>query len=446
MKMKTAVFIAAVASAAMALYSFAGAKEGGVPAFEAARPVCYPADHPNGNFIPNWMMWLVLETDEYLLRSGDRRTADALKPRLAKAVEYLWRFRNKDGLLERLPAWVFVEWSKANSLVRDVNYPSNMLWARMLECMDRLYGMPELAAEAERVHETVRRQSWTGEWFCDNALRQPDGSLKLSGECTETCQYYAFMFKTATPETHPALWNVLLADFGPARGKTKKHRQIHFSNAFIGNYLRLELLSRDGRDRQVLAETKGFFDHMAKRTGTLWEHTGAKASCNHGFASHVAALYVRNVLGIEKIDHAAKTVAVRTTDVPLDFCEATLPVPGGELTYGWRRENGGLQRTFSAPAGWTLKEPERKILIHSHNDYAQERPFWGAYEAGADSIEADVFLVGGDLLVAHSRKELKPVRATTRRWRTSLRIPVTCSSTCRRAGRSPTDSSSASRS
>ena len=54
-----------------------------------------------------------------------------------------------------------------------------------------------------------------------------------------------------------------------------------------------------------------------------------------------------------------------------------------------------------------VRVPNRMPLIHSHNDYAQERPFWGAYEAGADSIEADVYLVDGDLLVAHTRKELK---------------------------------------
>ena len=50
---------------------------------------------------------------------------------------------------------------------------------------------------------------------------------------------------------------------------------------------------------------------------------------------------------------------------------------------------------------------ERKTLIHSHNDYAQKRPFWGAYEAGADSIEADIYLVDGDLLVAHDRNKAK---------------------------------------
>ena len=60
-------------------------------------------------------------------------------------------------------------------------------------------------------------------------------------------------------------------------------------------------------------------------------------------------------------------------------------------------------------------------LIHSHNDYAQKRPFWGAYEAGADSIEADVFLVDGELLVAHSRKELKKENTLRRLYLEPLR-------------------------
>ena len=150
--------------------------------------MCYPADHPGGVFIPNWCMWFVIELDEYLRRSGDRATVDALRPRMEKLIAYLKAFRNKDGLLERLPSWVFLEWSEANNLVQDVNYPSNMTWAEVLDCMDRLYDMPELSAEAKAVRETVRSQSWTGEWFCDNAVRRPDGTLKLSGKCTETCR------------------------------------------------------------------------------------------------------------------------------------------------------------------------------------------------------------------------------------------------------------------
>lgn len=47
---------------------------------------------------------------------------------------------------------------------------------------------------------------------------------------------------------------------------------------------------------------------------------------------------------------------------------------------------------------------------HSHNDYEQQRPFWLAYENGFGSIEADVYLENGDLLVAHNKKDINPQR------------------------------------
>ena len=151
------------------------------------------------------------------------------------------------------------------------------------------------------------------------------------------------------------MWKTLLEDFGPERGKTRKHSEIAFANAFIGNYLRLELLSRAGLDKQLLDETKGYLSYMAERTGTLWEYVDDWKSCNHGFASHAAVFYARCVLGIERIDVRDKTVEVRETDVPLSFCEVALPVPGGEITYGWRKEGGRRSVTFRAPPGWSLK-------------------------------------------------------------------------------------------
>ena len=49
-----------------------------------------------------------------------------------------------------------------------------------------------------------------------------------------------------------------------------------------------------------------------------------------------------------------------------------------------------------------------QILIHSHNDYTHPHPFWGAYHEKADFIEADVFPVNGNLMVAHSKDKIRP--------------------------------------
>ncbi|MGJ1269765.1 alkaline phosphatase [Sphingobacterium spiritivorum] len=48
-----------------------------------------------------------------------------------------------------------------------------------------------------------------------------------------------------------------------------------------------------------------------------------------------------------------------------------------------------------------------QIKGHSHNDYAQDIPYYKAYYAGMESIEADVFLRDGVLYVAHDKSEIK---------------------------------------
>jgi glycerophosphoryl diester phosphodiesterase len=48
---------------------------------------------------------------------------------------------------------------------------------------------------------------------------------------------------------------------------------------------------------------------------------------------------------------------------------------------------------------------------HAHNDYYHKRPLFDALDRGFTSIEADVFLVDGKLLVGHYAHELRPERS-----------------------------------
>jgi glycerophosphoryl diester phosphodiesterase len=50
------------------------------------------------------------------------------------------------------------------------------------------------------------------------------------------------------------------------------------------------------------------------------------------------------------------------------------------------------------------------VKIHAHNDYAQPIPLQTALDNRADYIEADVWLVDGQLIVAHDRQEANPAR------------------------------------
>jgi alpha-L-rhamnosidase len=317
-------------------------------------PMCYPADHDDGAFIPNWAMWFVVELEEYLARTGDRRTVEALQPRVLKLVSYLRRFENADGLLEKLPSWVFVEWSAANNFVQPLNYPTNMLWAGTQAAAGRLYSQPELTARADKLRETIRRQSFDGEFFVDNAELK-DGKMVPTRNRSETCQYYACFFDVATQQRHGELYRKLIEEFGPRRKEQNRHPEIHPSNSFIGNMLRVEVLSRLGRGRQILDESIDYLMYMAERTGTLWEHAGAEASCNHGFASHIVHTLYRDVLGVYRIDPVGRALELRFADTGLEWCEGRIPVGPHFVSLRWMRTAEGLDYWLEAPADYSVK-------------------------------------------------------------------------------------------
>lgn len=56
----------------------------------------------------------------------------------------------------------------------------------------------------------------------------------------------------------------------------------------------------------------------------------------------------------------------------------------------------------------SAQEPIPLPRAHSHNDYLRARPLLDALELGFCSVEADIHLVNGELLVAHDRDKVKP--------------------------------------
>lgn len=337
---------------------------------EGMLPMCYPADmdsmsdNPLGH-LHNWGFWFVLELEEYEKRTGDTLMIQAFRPRVYSLLQAFAGYENSDGLLEKLDGWVFVEWSKANDFVQDVNYPINMLYAGALACAGRLYKDDSLLDKASAVRAVIREQSFNGQFFVDHAVRS-EGQLRIGEEKTEVCQYYAFYFDVASPATHPELWRTLLESFGPARRATETYSDVYAANAFIGNYLRLDLLSRYGQGMKLIREIGSYFYYMAERTGTLWEHVGTSASCNHGFASHVVHWLYQEALGVQGIDQQSKIITIVFRESELARCSGALPVgEGSVMRYEWWKEQDSIHYRLSVPASYTVQffNPEQLMVI-----------------------------------------------------------------------------------
>jgi Glycerophosphoryl diester phosphodiesterase family len=69
-------------------------------------------------------------------------------------------------------------------------------------------------------------------------------------------------------------------------------------------------------------------------------------------------------------------------------------------------------------------EPVPLLRAHAHNDYEHPRPLLDALDRGFGSIEADIYLVAGQLLVAHNAKDVKPERTLEALYLDPLRSRV----------------------
>ena len=310
-------------------------------------PMCYPADMLDGNHIPQWNMWLMVELEQFFKRTEE----DPAKYRKIcyDFLEYIMQFRNADGLLERVPGWNFVEWSMANQWVQDVNYPSNMLFSKCCRVIGEIYGDNELIEYAEQLREKIIEQSFNGKFFIDNAIRKDGGELELTENISEAGQYYAFFTGVADRDDSrfKEYCKTVLDELGPDMDR-EKHK-IEPAKPFIGNYLRMELLLRWQKYDEILDQIKKFFTKMADITGTLWEHDADWASTCHGFASFAAVAIVRALGGVKWVDNKNKTLYI-DTEYSKEFNGSFKFSSGITLTV----KNG--ERTIENSGDWTIIE------------------------------------------------------------------------------------------
>ncbi len=256
-----------------------------------ALPMCYPADLKKENlFIPQWNMWYVLEVRDYILKRGHESEKEDFRTSVMGVLGFLQSYENEHGMLERLPSWNFVEWSRANDWTNDVNYPTNFLYAGTLLAAYDLYGDGHLRQKAYAIIEKTKKMSFNGDVFVDNAVRDENGALQNTDNFSEAGQYYAMLFGNVSLEE--AEYKHLKEYIENGFSDFSSHQNFVPVNAFIGRYLRMLVLMKLSEYDLLIDSVKSFCLDMAKTTGTLWEYKDGKGSRDHGFASFAAVALV----------------------------------------------------------------------------------------------------------------------------------------------------------
>lgn len=274
--------------------------DGSLP--EGALPMCYPSDiKADGQFIPQWDMWYVIEVADYVLKRGHEAERELFRESILGILHFLERHENENGMLEDLPSWNFVEWSKANEWTWNVNYPTNFLYVGVLLAAYALYGDEAHKEKALSIREKTKALAFDGEVFVDNAVRDENGKLNNTQNSSEASQYYAMLFGDVNlDEPKYAKLKSHIDDGFRSFAENLGGRDFVPVNAFIGRYLRMQTLLMLEKYEILLENVGTFFSGMAKTTGTLWEYKDGKGSKDHGFASYAAVAIAEALEGLKR--------------------------------------------------------------------------------------------------------------------------------------------------
>ena len=275
--------------------------DGSLP--DGALPMCYPSDvKPDGQFIPQWNMWYVIEVADYVLKRGHEEERELFRDSVEGVLRFLARHENENGMLEDLPSWNFVEWSKANEWTQNVNYPTNFLYVGVLLAAYALYGDETYRVKALAIREKTKALAFDGEVFVDNAVRDENGALVNTKNTSEAGQYYAMLFgDVSLDEPKYERLKFHIGDGFLSFAQSLGDRDFVPVNAFIGRYLRMQTLLMLGEYELLLENVGTFFSGMAETTSTLWEYKDGKGSRDHGFASYAAVAIAEALEGIRNI-------------------------------------------------------------------------------------------------------------------------------------------------
>ncbi|MBX7257041.1 MAG: HEAT repeat domain-containing protein, partial [Candidatus Hydrogenedentes bacterium] len=123
--------------------------------------------------------------------------------------------------------------------------------------------------------------------------------------------------------------------------------------------------------------------------------------------------WTREHAGRLLLQRADSSLATGDTDKARSLLET---VASANVSAEMRAEATQILAQAGGPAPQTTTDAAQSQGIvplpnaHSHNDYEHVRPLLDALDRGFCSVEADIYLVEGQLLVAHNRGDVKPER------------------------------------
>lgn len=346
-----------------------------------------PDEHPFG--IPTFMAQWVTMILEYDLYSGDRALMTSLYPHLLRLMDYFEGFINRDGLLEDVPGFVFLDWTPDSELMdmppasKGVLTGMNCHYRRALldaAIIAGIMGDEEHRSTWRKLAAIVKEQINTRFWDEERGI-------------------YIHGFRDGQPISRAAVHDSVLAIYADIAPPDRANRAldnlfgtspvaaVQMGSPFFYHFY-LQAFRKTGRDKEALVNTRRDYGKMLDAGATTWwEHFNGMASRSHAWSTGPSYDLSANVLGVTPLESGFSHFRVAPEPSDLTWAKGVVPTPKGNIDLHWELENGNFVLTVNAPfeSEFELSVPAADLAsakldgesTPTRQEYSEERArFW----------------------------------------------------------------------
>lgn len=319
----------------------------------------YPSGNRNVSPIPFYSLQWIRAFEDYWWFTGDKNPVEQWWPNILHALRWFSAYVNEEGLLERVPHWMYIELGEGPDTGRqpgagDINTTLNLVYLDILRCVQNLGNLigdnrfgPDLEARASKLRASLQSKLWdeaTGAYVDAWSPRADNAAVFSEGTSA----------------------HALLHLEVPGSGRARRLLQGAFDNpAFVrASPFAMNFVLRALDVHEATAFGLGLIGKRYAgfvRTGTTWEHWEGHHynkdgfpvahSFSHAWGAAPLAFLVRSVCGIRPQSPGWKSVFIKPCLCHLQRAAVSVRTPLGDIRTCWEKVGSRLKGTIDLPEG-----------------------------------------------------------------------------------------------
>jgi hypothetical protein len=323
--------------------------KGALPGEYPAEISVYPKRPPIRAQLPPFMaQWASMLFDHYRY-TGDSQVVSELYPHVLRVMGYLRQFQDSDGLLAKMPGFVFLDWvpelMASATDQRSESTGMNCHYYRALVDAAELAGLAgektqqrEWVRQAEELKRAINERLWSEEQGL-YAHARSDG--QLSSQFAVHDSILAVYTGVAPPERISQSFKNLFDQPRPDL--------IQIGSPYFYYFL-LRALRVAGRHQQALDATRHAYGKMIEAGATSWwEVFGGFGSRCHAWSTAPTSDLSSYVLGVQLTEPGYAAFRVEPQAADLTWAKGAIPTVRGDVAVNWKREGSSFDLTVTVP-------------------------------------------------------------------------------------------------